>query len=237
MNICTPGNCICDAAEWPGDTNCMGEVVGVDPWKAAGMELISGQENDSNSRSRSEQTEFPVKNKSDGISGRELMRRNTHPQKPVSIRESKDSGVLKPNTSVRYTPPTDETPRDGARSPQGAAVVNEQTSWEVDAMEYFNGRLDDIQSVNKGVSDVLEELSSTQARLETMLGDTMSALHEIKSSLDERSESASAGGVSVVPSVTVTLEDVPADIAEVLQAELRARIERLVKFKNARTGR
>jgi hypothetical protein len=35
MNICTPGNCICDAAEWPGDTNCMGEVVGVDPWQEA----------------------------------------------------------------------------------------------------------------------------------------------------------------------------------------------------------
>ncbi len=29
MNICTPGNCICDAAEWAGDTNCMGEVEGV----------------------------------------------------------------------------------------------------------------------------------------------------------------------------------------------------------------
>lgn len=26
MNVCTPGNCICDAAEWEGDTNCMGEV-------------------------------------------------------------------------------------------------------------------------------------------------------------------------------------------------------------------
>lgn len=32
MNICTPGNCICDAAEWPGDTNCMGEVEGEDPF-------------------------------------------------------------------------------------------------------------------------------------------------------------------------------------------------------------
>ena len=35
MNVCTPGNCICDAAEWPGDTNCMGEVVGVDPFNVA----------------------------------------------------------------------------------------------------------------------------------------------------------------------------------------------------------
>lgn len=26
MNLCTPGNCICDAREWEGDTNCMGEV-------------------------------------------------------------------------------------------------------------------------------------------------------------------------------------------------------------------
>lgn len=24
MNICTPDNCICDAAEWEGDTNCFG---------------------------------------------------------------------------------------------------------------------------------------------------------------------------------------------------------------------
>lgn len=26
MNICLPGACICDAREWPGDTNCMGEI-------------------------------------------------------------------------------------------------------------------------------------------------------------------------------------------------------------------
>lgn len=31
MNICTPGNCICDAAEWPGDTDCFGDVVGAEP--------------------------------------------------------------------------------------------------------------------------------------------------------------------------------------------------------------
>ena len=35
MNICSPGNCICDAAEWDGDTNCMGEVEGSSPLVAA----------------------------------------------------------------------------------------------------------------------------------------------------------------------------------------------------------
>lgn len=28
MNICYPGACICDAAEWDGDTDCFGAVVG-----------------------------------------------------------------------------------------------------------------------------------------------------------------------------------------------------------------
>ena len=28
MNICYPGACICDAAEWEGDTDCFGAVVG-----------------------------------------------------------------------------------------------------------------------------------------------------------------------------------------------------------------
>lgn len=30
MNICTPGNCICDAAEWAGDTDCFGNVQGTE---------------------------------------------------------------------------------------------------------------------------------------------------------------------------------------------------------------
>lgn len=26
MNICMPGHCICDAREWPGDTDCFGNT-------------------------------------------------------------------------------------------------------------------------------------------------------------------------------------------------------------------
>ncbi len=26
MNICMPGACICDAREWPGDTDCFGNT-------------------------------------------------------------------------------------------------------------------------------------------------------------------------------------------------------------------
>jgi hypothetical protein len=27
VNICTPGNCICDAREWEGDTDCFGNTT------------------------------------------------------------------------------------------------------------------------------------------------------------------------------------------------------------------
>lgn len=38
MNICMPGNCICDAREWEGDTNCMGEI----DCRACGREHVPG---------------------------------------------------------------------------------------------------------------------------------------------------------------------------------------------------
>ena len=39
MNVCTPGNCICDSREWEGDTNCMGEI----DCRVCGEEHVEGE--------------------------------------------------------------------------------------------------------------------------------------------------------------------------------------------------
>ena len=105
-----------------------------------------------------------------------------------------------------------------AQKAAAGSVENEQAPWEVEAMEYFKERLDWIhESMVRAFSGVMAE----QNRLHTR----MDALVELVSKeIDERSESR----VAVEPKVVVTLENVPADVAEELQAELGKCVERIM---------
>lgn len=85
-----------------------------------------------NFRSRLDTTEFPVR-----ISGQE---------KPVSIAELRRRGQMKANKGIHYRQRTDETLRQRSSRAAGGAVENEQQPWEVDAMEYFKERLDEIEA-------------------------------------------------------------------------------------------
>jgi hypothetical protein len=92
-----------------------------------------------NSRSRISGTEFPVEQRMSIAD-----RRKTH-----TLRSSRAA-------SRYYQPTTDaalEARQKRAQEGTGAAVENDQTPWEVEAMEYFKERLDEIQATVNALAE------------------------------------------------------------------------------------
>lgn len=161
---------------------------------------------------------FSVENLTGQFFGRDLNEPNFRSENPVSIAEMRRLGALRVNRGVHYRDTTTEVLSSRARKAVKAPSENDERPWEVEAMEYFKGRLDEIhESMVRAFSGVMAE----QGRLHTRID----ALVELVSKeIDERSESR----VAVEPKVVVTLENVPADVAEELQAELQTRVQRIL---------
>ena len=152
--------------------------------------------------------------------------RNSGQEKPVSVAELRRRGNLRANKGIHYRDSTTEVMSTRAQRAAEGPVENEQAAWQVEAMEYFKTRLDEIhESMVRAFSGVMAE----QGRLHTRID----ALVEVVSKeIDERSESR----VAVAPKVVVTLENVPTDVAEELQAELEKRVERIMARRAQHSG-
>lgn len=177
-----------------------------------------------------ESREFPVENVIGRFFGRDLDEPNSRSrisgqENQVSIAEMRRRGALRVNRGVHYRESTDEVLRNRASKAAGEPVENEQVAWQVEAMEYFKERLDEIhESMVRAFSGVMAQGS----RHETLLSDILTSVNALEEKIDERSESR----VAVQPKVVVTLENVPADVAEILQSELQTRIERIMARRN-----
>ena len=133
-----------------------------------------------------------------------------------SIRAMREQGRLKRSAKVDYG--TDDVLRDRAQRAGKAPSENEQAAWQVEAMEYFKERLDEIhESMVRAFSGVMADQSRLHTRIDALVA-------EVTKANDERSES----GVAVTPQVTITLNGVPADVAQTLEDELGKRVERLM---------
>lgn len=177
---------------------------------------ISGQDFDRpNFRSENEMEDFPVGNSED--------------EKPVSIRQLRERDALRANRGIRYrktTAPTRgmEVLRDRSERARNAPLSDDGNPWEVEAMEYFKERLDEIQeSVVRALGGIMAE----QSRHRTLLDDILDSVNGIEQKIDD--DAGTASRVAVEPSLTITLQDVPSDIAATLQDELQTRVERLVQ--------
>lgn len=170
---------------------------------------------------------FPVENLTGQFFGRDLSEpnfrsENSGREKPVSIAEMRRRGDLRANKGVHYRQRTDETLRQRSSRARNEPVENERQPWEVDAMDYFNRRLDEIhESMVRGMGGIMAE----QERLHTRI-DALVAL--VSESLDERSESAPAG---VEVGNIITLYGVEADVVSQLREELDTRLARLIARK------
>ena len=122
-----------------------------------------------NSRSRISGTEFPVEQRMSIAD-----RRKTH-----TLRSSRAA-------SRYYQPTTDaalEARQKRAQEGTGASSENDQTPWEVQAMNYFNDRLDEIQeSMVRAFSGVMADQSRLHTRIDALVA-------EVTKANDERSES------------------------------------------------
>ena len=112
---------------------------------------------------------------------------------------------------------TPETPQEPAEEPSDNA-------WEVDALDYFKDRLDEIhESMVRAFSGVMaaqSESKSTLAEVQKTLTDVQAHLKALGSRSERR--------VAAEPTITVTLRGVPEEVASQLQAELDTRVERLL---------
>lgn len=166
---------------------------------------------------------FPVEDLKGQFFGRDLSEPNfrsriSGKEKPVSVAELRRRGDLRANKGIHYRDSTTQALSTRAQRAAGGAVENDEAAWQVEAMGYFKDRLDEIhESMVRGMAGIMAE----QGRLHTRID----ALVELVSKeIDERSESR----VAVAPKVVVTLENVPADVAEELQAELSTRVQRIM---------
>lgn len=149
----------------------------------------------------------------DGISGQEK-----RSERSVSIADRRRSGELRASKYIHYRDTTIQALSTRAQKAAGGAVENEQSPWEVEAMEYFKDRLDEIhESMVRAFSGVMAEQNRLHTRIDALV-------ELVSNEIDERSESR----VAVQPKVVVTLESVPADVAEELQAELTKCVERIM---------
>lgn len=174
---------------------------------------------------------FPVERLVGPFFGRDLNEPNfrsriSGQEKPVSIRDLKDKGTLRRNTQVRYQPTTDDVLRSRAQRAAEAPSENDEGAWQVQAMDYFKERLDEIhESMVRAFAGVMAEQSGQTI----LLNDILTSVNALEDKVAERSEAA----VGVKQSVTVTFDDVPADIAEELQGELQKRVERMLRRRRA----
>lgn len=178
-----------------------------------------------------ESREFPVESVIGRFFGRDLDEPNSRSrisgkENPVSIAELRRRGNLRANKGVHYRESTDEVLRNRAQKATGQPVENEQAAWQVEAMEYFKERLDEIhESMVRAFSGVMAQGS----RHETLLSDLLTSVNALEEKITERSEV----GVAVEPKIVVTLENVPTDVAEELQAELSTRVQRIMARRKA----
>lgn len=170
-----------------------------------------------------EASEFPVENERGQIFGRDFAEPNFRSgkagqEKPVSVAELRRRGNLRANKGIHYRDSTTEVMSTRAQRAAEGPVENEQDAWQVQAMDYFKERLDEIhESMVRAFTGVMVEQSKLHTRIDALV-------ELVSKDIDERSESR----VAVEPKVVVTLENVPADVAEELQAELDTRVKRIL---------
>lgn len=170
---------------------------------------------------------FPVENHVGRFFGRDLNEPNSRSEfpvmeNPVSISEMRRRGDLRVNRGIHYRDSTTEVLSSRARKAAEAPVENEQTPWEVEAMEYFKERLDEIhESMVRGMAVLMAEQQKLHSRIDALVS-------LVSESLDERSESAPAG---VEVGNIITLYGVDADVINDLRSELDTRLARLIARK------
>jgi len=208
-------------SEWSSGEDCPSSYPNLRAYlEAAGfpVEGVIGQFfgrdlNEPNFRSRISGTEFPV-------------------EKPVSISDRRKTHTLTSSRAASryYTPTTDDVLRERAERASKADTEPTEKPWEVEAMEYFKERLDEIhESMVRAFAGVMAE----QSKQTTLLSDLLTSVNALEEKIDERSESR----VAVEPKTVVTLDGVPADIADELQAELSKRLDRMLRRRRTEESR
>lgn len=212
--------CYYESAEYDGMAECpsmyatLGDFLGASgfPVETLFGRFFGRDLSEPNFRSRNSGMEFPVADE------------------PVSVAERRRRGNLRANKGIHYRETTDEVLRNRAEKAAEAPSENGEEHWEVRAMRYFHDRLDgQDQALLSHNSMVMGELAGIKKLL--------MRLDENVCILMDKSTERSEVGVAVEPKVVVTLENVPADVAEELQAELSKRLERLMRLREAKAGR
>lgn len=157
----------------------------------------------------------------DEISGQDYNRPNFRSENPVSIRQAREQNKLRRSEAVSYG--TADALKHRAQRARNEPVENEQPAWQVQAMEYFNRRLSEInESMVIAFNEVFAELSRLNTKVD--------ALAE---SVAERSEA-----VKVKPVLNVTVDTSQFEDGMGLAEELTAELEKCVEaIARRRAGR
>lgn len=132
-----------------------------------------------------------------------------------SIRSRRARGTL-------HSEATREAMRLRSQRAAQAPSENDEQAWQVEAMEFFKERLDEIhESMVRGMAVLMAEQQKLHRRIDALVS-------LVSESLDERSESAPAG---VEVGNIITLYGVDADVINDLRSELDTRLARLIARK------
>lgn len=145
---------------------------------------------------------------------------------PMSIGEKRRRGMLLSNTDIMYKEVPSGDPVEGPESDGTGSVENEQDPWQVEAMEFFKSRLEDIEVE---FQHALSDMRIEQSRTNVILTGIKSVLVSLLEDVTERSEVASAQTTKL----NITLEDIPVELVESIEQEVMRRVD-LIKASHNR---